>query len=141
MWLAMEGMSLLNVDWLRLLGMSPLCADWPQVYYRVGMFAKQSLTRTLSPLPTNSQYLQNIRVASLETSTMTAQMAAQDADKASPWHVAYPTSKTAASSISKEEFLQLLKSGAVPGKDILLVDLRRNDHEVRGVGNPLIDFG
>lgn len=47
-----------------------------------------------------------------------------------PWHAAYPTPDGTPASISREELLQYMREGAVPGRDFLLVDLRRNDHEV-----------
>lgn len=48
-----------------------------------------------------------------------------------PWHAAFPTPRnTTPKSISREELLQCLKEGQQPGKDFLLVDLRRADFEV-----------
>lgn len=47
-----------------------------------------------------------------------------------PWHAAFPPPKTAVSTISRSDFLGLIKAGKKPGKDFILVDLRRNDHEV-----------
>jgi len=47
------------------------------------------------------------------------------------WHAAYPAPKTEAPSITREAVLEMLRdSGNVPGKDLVLVDLRRVDHEV-----------
>ncbi|KAJ9150106.1 hypothetical protein NKR19_g5414 [Coniochaeta hoffmannii] len=46
------------------------------------------------------------------------------------WHAAYPAPKTEAPSITREAVLEMLRdSGNVPGKDLVLVDLRRVDHE------------
>ena len=48
-----------------------------------------------------------------------------------PWHAAYPTPKTQAEAISREDVLDMLRDPKnVAGKDFILVDLRRNDHEV-----------
>lgn len=49
-----------------------------------------------------------------------------------PWHCAYPKPKSTPGSLTKGELLQLIRERARPGRDFLLVDLRRNDHEVRG---------
>jgi hypothetical protein len=47
-----------------------------------------------------------------------------------PWHAAFPAPRNTARSISREEMLQWMREGKQPGKDYVLVDLRRNDHEV-----------
>lgn len=48
------------------------------------------------------------------------------------WYDAYPPPQnTSPSGINRKELLALLQSGKRPGKDLLLVDLRRTDHEVR----------
>ena len=48
------------------------------------------------------------------------------------WYDAYPRPQhTSPSAINRNDLLALLQSGKRPGKDFLLVDLRRNDHEVR----------
>lgn len=48
------------------------------------------------------------------------------------WHAAYPTPRSAEpGKMSREELLQLLKTkGKIAGQNFVLVDLRRNDHEV-----------
>jgi arsenical-resistance protein 2 len=46
-----------------------------------------------------------------------------------PWYSAFTAPKSTPGSISKEEVLTLLKMQR-PGRDFLLVDVRRNDHEV-----------
>lgn len=48
-----------------------------------------------------------------------------------PWHTAYPAPKSEAVGISQSDFLAMLENGKQPGKDFILVDLRRNDHAVR----------
>lgn len=51
-----------------------------------------------------------------------------------PWHAAYPKPKnTAPDVISRSEVLERLNRGEQPGRDFLLIDLRRNDHEVRPI--------
>jgi hypothetical protein len=47
-----------------------------------------------------------------------------------PWHAAFPAPRNTARSISREEMLQWMREGKQAGKDYVLVDLRRNDHEV-----------
>jgi hypothetical protein len=48
-----------------------------------------------------------------------------------PWHAAYPAPKSEAVGISQSELLAMMENGKEPGKDFILVDLRRNDHTVR----------
>ena len=48
-----------------------------------------------------------------------------------PWHAAYPAPKSVAVGIFQFEIVAMLKNGKEPGKDFILVDLRRNDHAVR----------
>lgn len=48
-----------------------------------------------------------------------------------PWHAAYPEPKnTSPDSVSRSDLLERLNRGEQPGRDFLLIDLRRNDHEV-----------
>ena len=48
-----------------------------------------------------------------------------------PWHVAYSAPKTEVLSITHDAVLKMLRNGRnVAGKDFILVDLRRADHEV-----------
>lgn len=47
-----------------------------------------------------------------------------------PWHAAFPPPKSTVSTISRTDFLGSIKEGKKAGKDFILVDLRRNDHEV-----------
>lgn len=48
-----------------------------------------------------------------------------------PWHAAYPAPRnTNPDSVSRQDLLQWLEAGQESGKDFLLVDLRRTDHEV-----------
>ena len=50
------------------------------------------------------------------------------------WHEKYPKPQTdTPAAISKDELLARMKSGETGGKDFVVVDLRRNDHEVRSV--------
>lgn len=49
-----------------------------------------------------------------------------------PWHAAYPAPKHEnPPSIRRNEVLQLFRDGKKVGKDFILIDLRRTDHEVR----------
>ncbi|KAK3933918.1 Rhodanese-like protein [Diplogelasinospora grovesii] len=46
------------------------------------------------------------------------------------WHAAYPAPKIEAPSLTRETVLEMLRDGNnVSGRDFVLVDLRRNDHE------------
>ena len=47
-----------------------------------------------------------------------------------PWYAAYPAPQTSAPSITRETLLSWIKDGKRPGKDLVLVDLRRTDYEV-----------
>ncbi|BCS05478.1 putative arsenate reductase (Arc2) [Aspergillus luchuensis] len=46
-----------------------------------------------------------------------------------PWHAAYPTPRSTAVGIRREELLGWFRSGRQPGRDFLLIDLRRTDFE------------
>lgn len=47
------------------------------------------------------------------------------------WHAKYPKPQTEVpKAVSKQDLLARIKSGEKAGVDFLLVDLRRNDHEV-----------
>ena len=47
------------------------------------------------------------------------------------WHDGYPAVKSQdVPVLSRSEFLGMVRSGASPGQDFILVDLRRNDHVV-----------
>ena len=49
-----------------------------------------------------------------------------------PWHSAYPAPRNSnPSAVSRDEVRKWLDEGLIPGKDFVLVDLRRADHEVR----------
>jgi arsenical-resistance protein 2 len=48
-----------------------------------------------------------------------------------PWYAAYPAPKSEVVTISREEVLAMLKATPVEKRDFVLVDLRRNDFEVR----------
>lgn len=47
-----------------------------------------------------------------------------------PWHAAFPSPKSVATPVSREQMHNWLIEGKVPGKDFVLVDLRRNDYKV-----------
>lgn len=48
-----------------------------------------------------------------------------------PWYDAYPAVKSQdVPVLVRSDFLRMIYSGASPGQDFLLVDLRRNDHVV-----------
>ncbi|KAE8351244.1 Rhodanese-like domain-containing protein [Aspergillus coremiiformis] len=46
-----------------------------------------------------------------------------------PWHAVYPAPKAIAATLSRQELLQWFRQGKRPGKDFVLVDLRRIDFE------------
>ncbi|KAJ5257228.1 hypothetical protein N7478_013332 [Penicillium angulare] len=47
-----------------------------------------------------------------------------------PWHAAYPDPKSTVPSVSRAEVLNWLRDGRQSGKDFVLVDVRRTDHEL-----------
>ncbi|KIV81874.1 hypothetical protein PV11_04024 [Exophiala sideris] len=54
----------------------------------------------------------------------------QSQAKEEPWHAAFPAPRTTEpNSISSEDLLRRLQGGERGGKEFLLIDLRRNDHE------------
>lgn len=59
-------------------------------------------------------------------------MASTISETAAPWHAAYPTpSDRQPGSITRDAVLELMKNeSSIAGKDFVLVDLRRVDHEV-----------
>ncbi|KAJ8101966.1 Rhodanese-like domain-containing protein [Lipomyces tetrasporus] len=46
-----------------------------------------------------------------------------------PWYVGYPEPRTEAATISRLELLHLFRDLKKPGRDFVLVDLRRTDHD------------
>ena len=71
--------------------------------------------------------LRSLHLLSTHLSASSAAMSGKSA-----WYDAYPPPQhTSPSAITRNDLLALLQSGKRPGKDFLLVDLRRNDHEVR----------
>lgn len=48
-----------------------------------------------------------------------------------PWHAAFPAPKSTPPSLSREELLGWIREGKQVGKDYVLVDVRRNDYEVK----------
>lgn len=57
---------------------------------------------------------------------------ANSASSPAPWHAAYPAPRNSQpEAIRREDVLEIMKLGQnKAGKDYVLVDLRRNDHEV-----------
>jgi hypothetical protein len=51
-------------------------------------------------------------------------------DEERPWHAAYPAPTAAASIVTREMVMSWMQAGRLPGKDFVLVDLRRTDYEV-----------
>ncbi|GAB7338242.1 hypothetical protein MBLNU457_4573t3 [Dothideomycetes sp. NU457] len=47
-----------------------------------------------------------------------------------PWYAAYPESRSQPATLSRRELRDMIHGGKVPGRDLLIVDLRRTDHEV-----------
>jgi arsenical-resistance protein 2 len=48
-----------------------------------------------------------------------------------PWYAAYPAPERAAAAISRADVLQMLRTEQTDaGRDLVLVDVRRNDFEV-----------
>lgn len=59
-------------------------------------------------------------------------MQSQPVNGDSPWHSAYTAPRnTSPDSITKADLLAMMTTGKIPGKDYILADLRRADHEVR----------
>ncbi|OQD70023.1 hypothetical protein PENDEC_c027G03805 [Penicillium decumbens] len=56
-------------------------------------------------------------------------MSTPDIPRNTPWHAAYPAPKSEVNSLPRQELLRWLKEGKQPGKDFVLVDVRRNDFE------------
>lgn len=58
-------------------------------------------------------------------------MSVENATTEKPWYEAYPPAQCKIpASISSTELLHALEQGKKPGVDFILVDLRRNDHNV-----------
>jgi arsenical-resistance protein 2 len=58
-------------------------------------------------------------------------MASQQQAITAPWHAAYPAPEHQPGSLTREEVLKLIKEvSSVTKQDFVLIDLRRNDHEV-----------
>lgn len=89
-----------------------------------------------SPLTTFQSCTRTLISLLLPTPATSAQMATTDATTAAtaapePWYAAYPAPKSEVVTISREEVLELLKTTPLEKRDFVLVDLRRNDFEVR----------
>jgi arsenical-resistance protein 2 len=56
----------------------------------------------------------------------------QEKGNTAPWYAVYSTPRhTQPGSLTREELLGMIKSGdSLAGRDFVLIDLRRNDHEV-----------
>lgn len=69
----------------------------------------------------------------LTPASISKMASAQEPGSTQPWYAAYPTPRNAQpGSLTREELLKMMKaSNRVAGRDFVLVDLRRNDHEVR----------
>ena len=58
-------------------------------------------------------------------------MASQQQASTAPWHAAYPAPEHQPGTLTREEVLKLMKEvSSVAKQDFVLIDLRRNDHEV-----------
>ena len=55
-------------------------------------------------------------------------MATSETHPTVPWHAAYPAPKSQPPSMTREAVLEMMASDAA-GKDYILIDLRRADHE------------
>lgn len=54
------------------------------------------------------------------------------------WHAAYPAPRNTPATIRREDVLDMIKQGAeTSSRDYVLVDLRRNDHEVCHIAHHL----
>jgi hypothetical protein len=70
------------------------------------------------------------KALSLRLDFLTIESAALMAE-APKWYDAYPKPRTTKpESVSAKELLELFRAGSISGSDILLIDLRRVDHEV-----------
>lgn len=59
-----------------------------------------------------------------------------------PWHAAFPAPHSTADHISRETLLELLQDDKKrPMRDLLTIDLRRTDREVRIVITEIQDLG
>jgi arsenical-resistance protein 2 len=55
------------------------------------------------------------------------------------WHAVYPAPRQSPATIQREAVLEMLRSNTdTVGTDYVLVDLRRNDHEVSNCSSVLI---
>ena len=73
---------------------------------------------------------QRARALYLKASTMASTTEA-GGSAPGPWYASYPAPKSEAAGVSREDVLHMLRDeGDSAGRDFILVDLRRNDHEV-----------
>ena len=83
----------------------------------------KTVLKAQMPLLRDPKQLQNI------TSEMEPEPSPSKVE--APWHSAYPAPKNSnPSAVSRDEVRKWLDEGLIPGKDFVLVDLRRADHEV-----------
>jgi len=54
---------------------------------------------------------------------------AENETKPKPWYAAFPAPQSEPGAMARHEVLALMQNSAV-GRDFVLVDLRRTDHEV-----------
>lgn len=91
----------------------------------------QKLSGLASPL---RSYSTSVPLQRLTHASISKKMAStQEPGSQQPWHAAYPTPRNAQpGNLTREELIKMIKgSNRVAGRDFVLVDLRRNDHEVR----------
>lgn len=68
-------------------------------------------------------------------------MASNESKGQRPWFEAYPAPKTAKSdTVTKEELRQWILGGEKSGKDFIVVDVRREDHEVTDKAFVLVPY-
>jgi hypothetical protein len=90
---------------------------------RISHFSSSSFLTCLRP------YLSSrLSSTSLRATTMANTSAPPTEEQ--PWHATFPSPKSVATPVSREQMRSWLTEGKVPGKDFVLVDLRRNDYNV-----------
>lgn len=69
---------------------------------------------------------------SFSRTRLTKMSTATTAPTPQPWHAAYPAPRNSQpAGLGREEVLAMLKAESSSPRDLVLVDLRRTDHEVR----------
>lgn len=70
-------------------------------------------------------------VPALSTYSLPATMASTERSTAErSWHASYPAPKAIVPAVTRETVLSWMREGKLPGKDFVLVDVRRTDYEV-----------